>query len=79
MFAVGVIILSTLLNAGYYLPIVYMAFFRSPEGNPDAHAHGEAPLTVVIALTATAAGTVVLFLFPSLPLTLAEQLLGSFQ
>ncbi|MBL9102040.1 MAG: monovalent cation/H+ antiporter subunit D family protein [Myxococcales bacterium] len=27
---VGVVILSTLLNAGYFLPIVYRAFFKSP-------------------------------------------------
>ena len=28
--AVGVIIVSTLLNAGYFLPIVFRAFFREP-------------------------------------------------
>ncbi len=27
--AVGVIVVSTLLNAGYFLPIVYRAFFRA--------------------------------------------------
>ena len=79
MFAVAVIVISTLLNAGYFLPIVYMAFFRAPEDaadGPDAHPHGEAPLTVVLALTATAAGTVLLFFFPTLPLALSEQLIG---
>jgi multicomponent Na+:H+ antiporter subunit D len=79
MFAISVIVLSTLLNAGYFLPIVYTAFFRSPEGNPGgsgAETHGEAPLTVVLALTTTAIGTVILFFFPTLPLALANQLLG---
>ena len=80
MFAVVVIILSTLLNAGYFLPVVYMAFFRAPESAPGSlggHGHGEAPITVVLALTATAIGTVCLFFFPALPLTLAEQLRGA--
>ena len=31
MLVVGVIIASTLLNAAYFLPIVYAAFFRAPE------------------------------------------------
>ena len=75
MFAVAVIIVSTLLNAAYFLPIVYSAFFRPPEAPVgDAAAHGEAPLPIVIALTATAAGTIILFFFPDLPLALAQQL-----
>ena len=68
--AIGVIFLSTVLNAGYFLPIVYAAFLKEPdEGSPN---HGEAPLPIVIALTATAAGTLILFLFPGLVLQLAE-------
>jgi len=75
MIAVGVIIVSTLLNAAYFLPIVYAAFFRKP-GNGNNDAHGEAPLTLVLALTVTATGTVVLFFFPDLPLDLMLQLAG---
>jgi multicomponent Na+:H+ antiporter subunit D len=72
--AVAVIVGSTLLNAGYFLPIVYRAFFRpSPEG-PGAH--GEAPLSMVIALVATAAGTVLLFFWPGVPLALARQMMA---
>ncbi|MBL8972628.1 MAG: monovalent cation/H+ antiporter subunit D family protein, partial [Myxococcales bacterium] len=38
-FVVGVIILSTLLNAGYFLPIIYRAFFRAPPRSaPHSHA-----------------------------------------
>ncbi len=33
-FAVGVIVISTLLNAGYFLPIVYRAFRRTGDGRP---------------------------------------------
>jgi multicomponent Na+:H+ antiporter subunit D len=76
--AVAVIAASTLLTAGYFLPIVYRAFFCPP---PDAdHAshgeaplpHGEAPLPMVLALCATAAGTVLLFFLPEVPLALAR-------
>jgi multicomponent Na+:H+ antiporter subunit D len=72
--AVAVIAGSTLLNAGYFLPIVYRAFLRVPD--PADHPHGEAPLPVVMALTATAIGTIVLFFLPDVPLALARQLGG---
>lgn len=74
--AVGVIVLSTLLNAGYFLPIIYRAFFVAPAYDEHDHPHGEAPLPMVIALTATAAGTVLLFFVPDVPLALARQMLG---
>ncbi len=88
--AVGVIAASTLLNAGYFLPIVYRAFFvpeaaggarvaggsRGHGGHADdAHAHGEAPWTMVVALTTSAALTVLLFFMPDVPLELARQML----
>lgn len=73
--AVVVIVLSTLLNAGYFLPIIYRAFFVAVPQDSDAHAHGEAPLLMVIALTMTAAATVVLFFLPDVPLALARQML----
>jgi multicomponent Na+:H+ antiporter subunit D len=74
-FAVGVIVLSTILNASYFLPIVWRAFFTAPEaghGVSPTMAHGEAPWPIVLALTATALGTVALFFFPSMPLDLAQ-------
>jgi multicomponent Na+:H+ antiporter subunit D len=79
LFAVGVIIVSTLLNAAYFLPIVYTAFFRAPASNPEVgheYTAGKAPLAVLLAITITALGTVVLFFFPDLPLELALQLTG---
>ena len=85
MFPLAVILVSTLLNAGYFLPIVYAAFFR-PQAAQAAGAarktagaetqHGEAPATVVAALMVTAAGTVLLFLFPDALLALAGRLVG---
>jgi multicomponent Na+:H+ antiporter subunit D len=74
--AVGVIVLSTLLNAGYFLPIIYRAFFVAPQHAEHAHPHGEAPLPMVIALSLTAAGTVLLFFMPDVPLALGKQMLG---
>ena len=75
--AVAVIVISTMLNAAYFLPIVFNAFFRPPD-NPGGkdHAHGEAPWPIVLALTATAAGTLALFFFPQVPFTLASMLVA---
>jgi multicomponent Na+:H+ antiporter subunit D len=75
--AVAVIAASTLLNAGYFLPIVYRAFLRPLPADAAEHPHGEAPLPIVIALSFTAAGTVALFLFPDVPLALAQQLVAT--
>jgi multicomponent Na+:H+ antiporter subunit D len=56
--ALAVLAVSTLLNAAYFLPIVHAAFFRPASG--EAAAHGEAPWTMVAALTFTAAATLLL-------------------
>ncbi|WP_246152464.1 monovalent cation/H+ antiporter subunit D family protein [Roseospira navarrensis] len=97
--AIAVIFASTVLNAAYFLPIVYHAFARpqpagghgysgthgldaadrahgAEEGDGHHADHGEAPWPIVLALTFTAGGSVVLFLFPDAFLTLAEQLVG---
>jgi multicomponent Na+:H+ antiporter subunit D len=72
--AVAVIVVSTLLNAAYLLPIVYVAFFRQEA--TDQSPHGEAPLPILIALVATATLTLFMFLWPDLPLALARQVGG---
>jgi len=76
--AVAVIVLSTILNAAYFLPIVVNAFFREPDNNPrpECAQHGEAPWPIVLALTATALGTVALFCFPGVALALANLMLA---
>ena len=76
--AVGVIVLSTILNTLYFMPIVYRAFFLPlpPEDGPDGVTpHGEAPWQVVLPLTLTAIGTIVLFIYPDVPLGLAEMMI----
>ncbi|MEJ2576553.1 MAG: monovalent cation/H+ antiporter subunit D family protein [Gammaproteobacteria bacterium] len=73
--AILVIVVSTLLNAAYFMPIVYAAFFKEATDEPSG-AHGEAPLPIVAALTATAALTLLLFFLPGVPLELARQMVG---
>lgn len=78
---VAVIVLSTVLNAAYFLPIIFRAFFTEPQsahsvGAAAAHDdHGEAPFPMVLALTVTAAATLVLFFAPDIPLALAKLML----
>ncbi|MEO0997426.1 MAG: proton-conducting transporter membrane subunit, partial [Pseudomonadota bacterium] len=69
--ALATIIASTALNAAYFLPIVYMAWFaKEPDGGPE---HGEAPWPAVAALTVTAALTIAFFLFNGPALELEAQ------
>mgnify|MGYP003382220956 CR=1 FL=1 len=85
-FAVAVVIISTVLNAAYFLPIVFRAFLCEPKqamslgaaANPHHHDedHGEAPWPIVLALTVTAIATVLLFLRPDVPLVLARLMVG---
>jgi len=75
-FAVSVIVVSTLLNAGYFLPIIYAAFFKKPVDGKEL-TYNEAPLPVVLALTLTALMTILLFLFPEIPLQLVKLLAGN--
>jgi multicomponent Na+:H+ antiporter subunit D len=59
--AIFTIIASTVLNAAYFLPILYMVWFeREKEGGKE---HGEAPFLAVLALCLTALLTLAFFLF----------------
>lgn len=68
---VAVIIASTLLNAAYFLPIIQAAFFKKPQQTAQ---HGEAPLPMVVALSFTAAGCLILFFYADVLLELSRQL-----
>ncbi|WP_245832086.1 monovalent cation/H+ antiporter subunit D family protein [Solemya velesiana gill symbiont] len=74
--AVGAIVISTLLNAAYFMPIVYAAFFKEEDPQHSHGEHGEAPLPIVLALTVTALATGLIFFFPGVPLTLVDQMVG---
>jgi len=67
------IILSTLLNAAYFLPIVYRAWFMH-EKEDNASSHGEAPWPSVLALTVTALLTLAFFAFHGPAVALARQI-----
>jgi multicomponent Na+:H+ antiporter subunit D len=55
---------SSLLNAAYFLPVVYRAFFCTPEESMFEDKIQEAPLWCVVPLVATAIISVGLFFFP---------------
>ena len=71
--ALMTIIASTALNAAYFLPIVYMAWFARESESPSPP-HGEAPWPAVLALSLTAALTIAFFLFNGPALELERQL-----
>ncbi len=70
--AVATIILSTVLNAAYFLPIIYLAWFAQPKA-PQAD-HGEAPFPAVFALSVTALLTIGFFFFNGPVLELERQI-----
>ncbi len=70
--ALATIILSTVLNAAYFLPIIYMAWFMR-EDDPPAKLHGEAPWPAVLALAITAFLTMAFFFFNGATLELERQ------
>ncbi|MDR1046100.1 MAG: monovalent cation/H+ antiporter subunit D family protein [Candidatus Adiutrix sp.] len=55
---------STILNAGYFVPIFYRAFFLKPD--PEAHIeeYGEAPWSMVLPLVFTSVVSLLLGLYP---------------
>ncbi len=69
-----VLLSSTLLNAAYFLPILYKAYFEAPAGGESA-LRQEAPWTMVVPLLLTAAVTVMLGLYSEPILTLAKQVI----
>jgi multicomponent Na+:H+ antiporter subunit D len=64
----AVLATSTVLNACYFMPIVYRAFFREGEGGGVK----EAPALILVPLVLTAIGAVVLFFRPGEFLELAR-------
>ena len=72
-----VLLVSSVLNAAYFLPITYNAFFKKPKDDEDEHHHGEVkeiPL-MAIPLVLTAIGSVLIGLYPDFFITLANQVI----
>lgn len=84
-----VLVVSTILNACYFLPIVYAAFFKEAKHDEHHAPHNppltkggyggveEAPAIMVIPLVLTAIGAVALFFAPSIFLDLARMVVIS--
>ena len=67
-----VLLFSSLLNAAYFLPIVYKAFFCTDEESLFEKKVDEVPMWCLVPLSITAAASVGLFFFPYPFLKLAE-------
>jgi len=72
LLAVFTLIGSTVLNAAYFLPIIYRAWWGQ-ETTPEKD-HGEAPWPMVLALTTTALLTLAFFVYNQPVLNLESQL-----
>lgn len=75
----GVLLVSTLLNAAYFAPVVYLAFFGRPagagaDGPADPPRLAEASAAMVVPLCLTAVISVVLGFYPDLFLNFARLL-----
>jgi multicomponent Na+:H+ antiporter subunit D len=71
-----ILLTSSLLNAAYFFPIVYKAFFCTAEESMYENTIREAPIWCVAPLVVTAIGSIVLFFYPTLFLNLAELAIG---
>lgn len=68
----GALLASTILNAGYFVPILYRAFFLAPAPGVDLEHYSEAPKAMVAPLVLTAAISVFLGLYPQTFLNLVK-------
>jgi multicomponent Na+:H+ antiporter subunit D len=67
-----VLLVSTLLNAAYFAPVVYRGFFGKPSEADQHHAYQEAHPAMVIPLTITAAISVLIGLYPNFLMHLVQ-------
>src|SRR5690606_10472594 len=74
-FVLAVMIIATALNAAYFLPIIFNAFFRSEDQAPLKE-HREAPVSMVGALCFTALLTLLFFFFNGPLLDLEYAIVG---
>jgi len=72
LFMLFILLSSSVLNAAYFFPIVYRAFFRNPETPKFSETMKEAPAWCLVPLILTAAGSLVLFFYPRPFISLAE-------
>jgi len=73
---VGVLVFSSMLNAAYFLPIVYRAFFCPPKESLHSGPVREAPTLCVAPTLITAGLSVAVFFYPHVFLNLARMAVG---
>ena len=71
----GILMISSLLNIAYLLPIPFHAFFSADKMSSSSTGIKEAPLPSLIALCITAIGCVILFVYPQPLFELAKAIL----
>lgn len=74
---VAVLMISSLLNIAYLLPIPLMAFFANPASGRKPAAMREAPWPCLLAIVICAVGTIALFLFPGALYDLAQMMFAN--
>ena len=72
----GILIISSLLNIAYLLPIPFHAFFSGDKASSSSAVIKEAPLPSLIALCITTIGCVILFAYPQPLYELAKAILA---
>ncbi len=72
----AVLLISSFLNAVYFLPIVFKGFFAPMKGDEEVGTMQEAPLCCLIPLAITAAMSILLFFYPDVFMQLTKQALG---
>ncbi len=73
---VGVLLISTVLNASYFFPIVYKAYFETAPATHEEEHIKEAPRAMVIPIMITAAATIVFGIYPDYFMKLITLTLG---
>lgn len=66
------LMISTLLNIAYLLPIPIRAFYPSPKVDVSGIQYNEAPMACLIAMVVTSLGCLVLFFYPDFLLSLIK-------
>jgi len=74
MLIIGVMVASTLLNAAYFAPVVYLAFFGKQSEADAHHKYTEAHPAMVVPLCLTAAISVALGFYPDFFMNFAKAL-----
>jgi multicomponent Na+:H+ antiporter subunit D len=69
-----VLLTSTLLNAAYFVPVVYQAFFGQPRDGDAAHGFKEAHPAMVVPLALTAVISVAIGIYPNFFMHFAQAL-----